>query len=95
VVPTALTPSGYRKRVRGANAPVTDISAAHPGQDQAAPEPTGTAKAEATRDLLGGLHAGVERGRAEIVRTGLAGTPVDGRGPTPPDHRPAAPEEGR
>jgi hypothetical protein len=60
-----LTPIGYRRRVRGANTPRTEVQAAH--QDGAGPagadEDPGTP--ESVRDLLSDLQAGTERALAE------------------------------
>jgi hypothetical protein len=73
----AKTASGYKRRVRGANTPRTDVTSAgrlsggerggrsetEPRDGDAAENDTSTA--DGVRNLLSGLQAGTERGRAE------------------------------
>jgi hypothetical protein len=64
----ATTASGYKKRVRGANTPNTNVLSAR-GDDTGAPG--GAGDGQSTRSALSGLQAGMQRGRAE------AGTDAD------------------
>jgi hypothetical protein len=62
------TASGYKRRVRGANTPRTDVTSAgrseRTGGDED-PAANDTSTADGVRNLLSGLQAGTERGRAE------------------------------
>lgn len=73
------TQSGYKKRVRGANVPQTDVVAARSSQD---PSPvmadTPTSVADEMRSMLSGLQTGTERALAEVRDTDPEAT-EDGR----------------
>jgi signal transduction histidine kinase len=62
-----MTRNGYRKRVRGANVPRTEVIAARQirGDETAASEDDGGSTADSMRSMLSGLSAGTERGRAD------------------------------
>jgi signal transduction histidine kinase len=60
-----VTASGYKKRVRGANTPRTDVRSARVAEEAAVPTEDATSPAEGMRTLLSGFQAGTERGRAE------------------------------
>lgn len=66
VVSEETTASGYKKRVRGANTPRTDVIAARgdDGSEDEAPEQD-TSSAEGMRNLLSGFQQGTERGIAD------------------------------
>jgi hypothetical protein len=63
----STTRSGYKKRVRGAHVPRTDVLAARGAarDDDPAPDEAGPSNAEAMRNLLSGFQAGSDRARAE------------------------------
>jgi signal transduction histidine kinase len=58
-----VTASGYKRRVRGANTPRTDVLAARSGSDHGETVDDGSTPAESVRNLLTGLQAGAERAR--------------------------------
>jgi len=58
------TASGYKKRVRGANTPNTDVLSAR-GEDSA--DADATNDGQSTRSALSGLQAGMQRGRSEAT----------------------------
>lgn len=61
-----MTRNGYRKRVRGANVPRTEVIAARQIRgDETDDDDGGGSSAESMRSMLSGLSAGTERGRAD------------------------------
>ncbi len=62
------TASGYKKRVRGANVPRTEVLSAR-GDAEGAPsaEAAPTSTADGMRSMLSGLQAGTERAKAETA----------------------------
>lgn len=65
--PVQATASGYKKRVKGANTPRTDVIAARSepmATSAPADEPSSTA--EDMRSMLSGLQSGTERAQAEV-----------------------------
>ena len=58
-----MTTSGYKRRVRGANTPRTDVVTARSAVDDEPADDANTA--ESVRNLLTGLQAGANRARAD------------------------------
>jgi hypothetical protein len=65
IEPETVTTSGYKRRVRGANAPRTDVFSARRAEagDEDGPDDEAS-PAESVRNLLTGLQAGAERARS-------------------------------
>jgi signal transduction histidine kinase len=68
--PVETTASGYKKRVRGANVPRTEVlSARGDNQDITLDDEAPASTADSMRSMLSGLQAGTERAQAEVRGT--------------------------
>lgn len=68
--PVETTASGYKKRVRGANVPRTEVlSARGDNRDITLEDEAPASNADSMRSMLSGLQAGTERAQAEVRGT--------------------------